>query len=374
MRCFVFLFVTVLSLTDASGDFVDVLRVPNGGIQPQAEIDDKGVLHLVYFLGDSKGGDLYYVTQVLGDTTFSEPVQVNTVPSSVIAIGTVRGAQMALGRHGRVHVAWMGSVIANGGTHDHLPMFYTHLDSAGTGFVRQRNVIQSAYGLDGGGSVAADTLGNVYVAWHAGHDEASRQVWMVHSKDGGQTFSNEKPVWEKKTGACGCCGMRVFAHPSGTVYVMYRSAQELIHRDMYILQSTDFGQSFEGVKAHEWQANQCPMSTSDMFTNGKETWSTWETQGRVFFSRVDNLGDLEAVGAIEQTRKQKHPALAKNAEGLTTLAWLSGSGWQKGGTLWFQIFDLKNQPHGSPMEVGPSPVWNRPAVVVAPDDHFVLIY
>jgi DNA-binding beta-propeller fold protein YncE len=43
-------------------------------------------------------------------------------------------------------------------------MLYARLDDAGTAFEPQRNLIQVAAGLDGGGSVAADQAGNVYVA------------------------------------------------------------------------------------------------------------------------------------------------------------------------------------------------------------------
>ena len=48
-------------------------------------------------------------------------------------------------------------------------MIYTRSDGAG-GFESQRNITRSETSLDGGGSVAADDMGNVYVAWHAGHD------------------------------------------------------------------------------------------------------------------------------------------------------------------------------------------------------------
>jgi hypothetical protein len=39
---------------------VALLRVPNGGIQPQAVVDAKGTLHLIYFKGDdASAGDLF---------------------------------------------------------------------------------------------------------------------------------------------------------------------------------------------------------------------------------------------------------------------------------------------------------------------------
>lgn len=40
---------------------VSIVRVPNGGIQPQAVRDGAGTLHLLYYAGDPMLGDLFYV-------------------------------------------------------------------------------------------------------------------------------------------------------------------------------------------------------------------------------------------------------------------------------------------------------------------------
>jgi hypothetical protein len=41
---------------------VTLLRTPHGDIRPQAVLDAKGTLHLIYFKGDNAGaGDLFYV-------------------------------------------------------------------------------------------------------------------------------------------------------------------------------------------------------------------------------------------------------------------------------------------------------------------------
>ena len=85
---------------------VSLIRVPNGGIQPQVEVRD-GVVHLVYFTGEPGHGDLYYVRSRDYGRTFSAPMRVNS-PHSAIAVGAIRGAQLAIGRNGRVHVAWNG--------------------------------------------------------------------------------------------------------------------------------------------------------------------------------------------------------------------------------------------------------------------------
>ena len=89
-----------------------LIRVPQGGIQPQAIVDDKGVIHLVYFNGEPRQGDLFYVRSTDGGATFSPPLRVNSQAGSAIAAGTIRGGQIALGENGRVHVAWNGSKIA----------------------------------------------------------------------------------------------------------------------------------------------------------------------------------------------------------------------------------------------------------------------
>src|SRR5216117_2784059 len=93
-----------ISLSAADSDPVTLLRTPDGGIQPQAAVDSKGVVHLIYYKGESGGGDIFYVRQQPGQETFSKPIQVNSQPKSAMAAGTIRGAQLAVGKNGRVHV------------------------------------------------------------------------------------------------------------------------------------------------------------------------------------------------------------------------------------------------------------------------------
>src|SRR5204863_2287972 len=100
---------------------------------------------------------------------FSKPIRVNSQAGSAIAIGNIRGAHLALGRNGRTHVAWMGgsgSVKAKIEGEETTPMVYTRLADDGKSFEPERNVLTFTGRLDGGGTVAADAKGNVYVAWH----------------------------------------------------------------------------------------------------------------------------------------------------------------------------------------------------------------
>src|SRR5438093_5814344 len=101
-------FLLLLCISSDGADHVHLLRTPDGGVQPQAAADGKGVVHLIYFKGDPKGGDIFYVRREPGENEFSKPLPVNTQLHTAMALGTIRGAQLAVGKNGRVHVAWDG--------------------------------------------------------------------------------------------------------------------------------------------------------------------------------------------------------------------------------------------------------------------------
>ncbi|HZU35039.1 MAG TPA: sialidase family protein, partial [Gemmataceae bacterium] len=278
---------------------VVLTRTPNGGIQPQAVMSADGTLHLIYFKGKPGAGDLYYVHRPAGQGSFTQPIRVNSQPGSAVAIGTIRGGQIALGRGGHVFVVWNGSSKAQPRDPENaFPVLYTRLNQAKTAFEPQRNLMRKTTGLDGGATIAADQDGHVYIAWH-GLDqhgpkgEEHRRVWVARSDDDGKTWTDETAVSPAITGACGCCGMRAGVDRHGNVYLLYRSAREEVHRDMYLLVSRDHGHTFEARKLQPWQINGCPMS-SEAFVEGPDGVSVaWETDGQVYASVIDEKkGDV----------------------------------------------------------------------------------
>jgi hypothetical protein len=355
-------------------------RVPEGGIQPQVGLDEKGVLHLAYFSGDPHHGDLFYTRSKDGGATFSSPLPVNR-GGSAIAAGTIRGAQLALGRAGRVHVAWNGSNNAGPLNPDSgkpgAPMLYTRLTTSGDSFEPERNLMHRSFGLDGGGSIAADNKGNVYVAWHgigdsegraAGKDgEARRRVWLTRSENDGKTFSPEAKAWAKETGACSCCGMKILAGQSGEVFALYRSATESVHRDVYLLSSNDGGKMFQGKLLHKWNVNACPMSSMDLAQNAQVVVAAWETAGQVYWARIAGGSTLEPVAAPGQATGRKHPRVALNERREMLLLWTEGTGWQKGGSFAYQRYDRTGQPVGETKRVPGIPAWSFAAAAATPD-------
>jgi hypothetical protein len=226
---------------------VTLMRVPNGGIQPQALMDPKGTLHLIYFQGTkANAGDLFYVRREAGSERFSEPIRINSQPGTACAMGSVRGGQIALGKAGRLHVVWNG-----------VGTDYARLNDEGTAFETQRNLMRQTYIPDGGGTVAADDAGNVYVIWHGQRQgvqgEDKRQIWVARSSDDGRTFSLESAAWMEATGVCPCCSTRAMTDHKGIVYLLYRSATAQVNRDIYLLASQDRGQSFHESLVHKWK-------------------------------------------------------------------------------------------------------------------------
>jgi len=362
---------------------VKVLKTPHGGIQPQAVVDPRGRLHLIYFTGDPGKGDLFYVLRGPDQERFSDPIRVNSQPGSVVALGTIRGGQLAVGNRGRVHVAWNGSGTAlPKNPANRNPMLYARLYDAGKAFEPQRNLMQTSDVLDGGGTVAVDEVGNVYVAWHAlrrggERGEGERQVWVVHSANDGKTFGPETAANPGPTGACACCGMRAFADGKGTAYLLYRAATKGIHRDMYLLSSVDQGKHFDSMLLHPWTIDACPMSSAAFAEGPGGVFAAWETNGQVYFARVEpnspREGDVFAAPGNGQGRK--HPALAANARGEVILVWTEGIGWQRGGALAWQVYDKTGQPTGERGRLaGAIPAWGLASVVADKSGTFTIIY
>jgi hypothetical protein len=377
------LLASVLALstsTDAASEQVQLVSTPDSGIQPQAVMDSQGVLHLIYFKGEAKAGDIFYVRQKPDNDAFSRPLRVNSQPASAIAVGTIRGAQLAIGRNGRMHVAWNGTKRRPNATYPGVPMWYTRLNDAGTAFEPQRDLITSAGGLDGGGSVAADEQGNVYVTWHgsapdSAAGEASRAVFVARSTDGGRTFAREKQANPKPTGACGCCGMRAFADRAGNLIVLYRAASGMVIRDEVLLVSRDRGDTFEIINSHPWNVASCPMSSASLSGTAAGTIAAWETAGQVYFTAVNAKGfNIGNITSPPGAGKRKHPVTAASGKGELLVAWTEGTGWQKGGAVAWQLFDASGKPTDAKGRSEGVAVWSLVSAVAREDGSFVILY
>ena len=319
---------------------VTVVPTLNGGIQPQATTDAKGRIHLLYYSGDARSGDLDYVMSSDDAKTWSKPIRVNSTPGSAVAAGTIRGGQIAVSPNGAVHVVWLGTTKP-------MSLCYSRMPVSAKAFESQRAMEDGTVHMDGGASVAADDK-NVHIVWHAAakesDGEADRQVWVRSSKNSGKSFAKLTAV-SSSLGACSCCSLKAAMDGDG-VRVLFRSAVEGMDRD--VIETGAQGVALaEATVRDRWKVHMCPMSSFAMAGD----WAAWET-----------MGVVKVNGAALPGRSAKHPSLARSGD-TVLCAYVLGSGWQKGGTLGWCLLDKRGTILVSNLDAGPIPVWSLASAV-----------
>ena len=191
------------------------------------------------------------------------------------------------------------------------------------------------------------------MTWHARSQqdgkplegEGNRRVRLARSHDDGSSFEAEIPISPGELGACGCCGMGAIADAEGNLYLLYRTAREITHRDMFLLISRDQGQTFQAVDLHPWEIAACPMSTVSLAIANGRVLLSWETQGQIYFTEINR--HTMTVGSRVQVPGEgghrKHPSITANATGQMLVAWAEGTGWKRGGSFAWQIFDERGK-------------------------------
>jgi hypothetical protein len=370
----------LLASLSARSAEVQIERLPTGAMQPQAVVDAAGDAHLIWLRGEPKACDVFYQKQPGGPTNgAAAPLRANSQPGSAIAAGTIRGAQLALGRGGRVHVVWNGSSTAEPKPTEGVPFLYSRMNERGDAFEPQRNLSGQTAQLDGGGGIVTDGDGRVFAFWHASPNETStgekeRRVFLAVSEDDGQTFTPERAI-SPANGTCGCCALRAATDANGNLLVLYRSAAEIAQRDMHLLVSRDHGDTFTEAMSDPWPVGQCPMSTASFVSGAPGLYAAWESKGQVFGSFASpDLKAFSARVAWARARGSKHPALAVNRLGEAVVAWADGTGWQKGGSVSWRTLDPAGRPTDETTTVAGLPVWSFPAVFARLDGRFVVVF
>lgn len=366
------LLASLLLTSLATAAEVALERVPEDGVQPQIATTRDGTLHLVYLKGDPRGCDVRYASKKAGASAWSTPRTVNSSPGSAVAAGTIRGAQIAVGKDDSLHVVWNGP-----GNHKrNIPasLLYSRSLNGGMGFEPQRDLRADTQALDGGASIAASAKGEVFVVWHgapAGAEpgEINRRVYILKSFDNGKTFVGPKIANADDPGVCACCSLKAFVTPGGELFTLYRAARDKAQRDVVLMTSRDGGVTFQHRDVGRWAINACPMSSFSAISDGQHTRGAWEAEGKVFTALLDAKSDALAVS----DDKSRHPSIAVNTKGETLIAWSVGTGWQKGGSLAWQVLDASGQPTAQRGNQSGVPVWDF-AATYAEGDRFVILY
>ena len=370
--------------TRLRGEEVRPERVPEGGLQPDARVDAQGRVRLVYLSGDPQAADIHYVSRGPGRGEWSRPQTVNSQAGAAVALGTVRGARVALGGGGILHVVWNGSSKLPPTASGSAPLLYARSKSEGEGFEPQRAVGGMTRHLDGGAAVAADGRGAVWVVWHAalptpppeGDDETRRAVFLAVSRDEGRTFDPPRRIDPPGMGVCACCALDVGFGPDGSGWVLVRGAAGKSQRGMRLLRARAGSLEFEAGTLDAWELNQCPLSTTRLGWAGGSALTVWLSEGRI---RLGRPGAADLVRAVSEAgRKANHPVLVPLEETDSVLvAWTEGTGWQRGGELAWRTVGLKSSSstRDSPVQRLPGvPVWGSVAAWRESDGSVTVLY
>lgn len=365
---------TFLLSVSAHGQVI-LMKAPDDALQPKALVDTTGTTHLISYKGDARGGDLFYATQPNGWGKFRSAKRINSKQGSAIAAGTIRGGQFALGKAEMVHVVWNGSPAREG---DRPPLFYTRSKADGSGFEPQQ-AMSGDWIMDGGGAVAADPAGNVYVFYHGGKGmgEGERRVLVRVSHDSGASFEGERIISPEGLGVCGCCAMQAFADTNGRLFVIYRTAADGgRNRDIATMFSSDQGKTWRHEIASRWAIAGCPMSSMSIAEAGRAIIMGWEKEGQIYIGAWDDkAGKLGAISAMPGPPSgRKHPVITSDAGNHVLVAWTEGTGWNKGGGVAWQMLDQSLRPTGESGREAGVPLWSFVSAVPLRDGGFTILH
>ena len=329
----------------AAGPKVAFEKTPHGGIQPQAIIDARGTLHLLYYKGKPREGDLYYVSRTKGERSFSAPLKVNNIAGSACCIGSIFRARMAIDRDGFVHVLWNGSFGfvkkqwekkgKQRTPEEFTYLFYARLADDRKSFRQQVNLNRNTYGLDGNGSITVDRNGVIRVFWHAKiKGRPDRMAFMVQSTNRGKSFSMEKTITRSPLGVCECCTLEAFSSSSGKTFVAYRTAEKT-GRDTVIFSAEKHDNAFKEIHRHSWKTFTCPASTFAFAEDAQRIYAAWETKGHIYTK--DLLSSAESIKVSSSKNNCKYPSIAINSKGDRLTTWSTNTGWGKGGYIQYKL-------------------------------------
>lgn len=277
------------------------------GIHPAVATDPTGGVHIVY----GNGQTLRYATLSAAGEPAGAPVLVDSLPG--LFVGASRGPQIAANSQSVVITAIdkMGNVLA-------------YVLDRSTGGWQKRIPVTDVPEVAKEGFIALTTgPGNTYNAvWLDLRGNQRNKLVGARSVDGGRSWSANRVLYESPSGTvCQCCQVSM-VHQGQQVSIMFRNFLNGA-RDMYILPSTDGGQTFgKALKLGQgtWPLDACPMDGGGLFVDRTGRLSTvWRRNDTLFTARPGQREREIGIG--------KNPKLVSTATG----DWVV---FQRGGQIW----------------------------------------
>jgi hypothetical protein len=328
--------------TLAAGDFSAPVTIAEGATHDADVTIDRatGRVYISWALDKPKpkGGnftpqDAWIAYSDDGGKTFSKPVRANHDLGTVNAGFNTQTRIVATGEN-RLFATWplmnddMSKMNAMG----------TLSTDGGKTFAREQPVSASDGAKTSEMYHAVATYGqNVYVGYLDFRDDISPKmptgVNLVHSADGGETFSKSM---RGEVSSCGCCDNGLAVDSKGTVYFGYRNMDAVSKntqiRDTTVIRSYDQGATWsDPVKLgnDNWVFNGCPESGPELAVDSKDRlhavyWTGKPGRPGVYYTRSDDGGVTfpkpKAI-AVDKFYPPPYVDLAVENDGTAWIVW-----------------------------------------------------
>lgn len=364
----------LLSLTTAHAVPPGVVRLPSEALVPDAALDSRGVLHVVYGTTDKQA---FYAQSTDNGATFGPRRRLNTDLGVTTTMGE-RGPKLALGAEGEIHVVWQDlwkpgvQVFAR----------YTRSLDGGRTFAAPQ-AVSPMPGIDGT-TLAADAQGHVAVFWHVMEQPKpveKQATWLYgrSSADHGATFGPAaRPLINGLSGAaCSMCLMR--AHiADGQVYLCFRSAADNI-RDFWVLRAHVGENAFSPVRVNEdrWEIDFCPMCGPEMTADPDGGWLVaFMSRNRVYWSAAPRAVTAFAghFATPHPEADEIYPCAVRNRRGEVLLVWQVGPmAVDRTATVKWALYSADGRPTGEAGVLGQTTSGTKATAFVGKDDRFYVL-
>ncbi|WP_461146897.1 sialidase family protein [Spirosoma pulveris] len=276
------------------------------GIHPSVAMDQNSTAHIVY----GQGEVLYYTTFRTGEQA-GTTVKVDSLPG--LHLGASRGPQIASTAQSVVITAL-----------DKAGNIWAYAQRRDTGKWQKRIRVNDVPDIAKEGFVAVTAGPNdtYNAAWLDLRDNKRNKLVGARSTDGGRTWSANTILYQSPDGTiCECCQVSAVSQGKHVAF-MFRNFVNG-SRDMYLLQSTNGGQSFgkaEKLGEGTWTLNACPMDGGGLSIGPDGKISTvWRRADKLFTAQPGQPEVERATG--------KNPKIASTKKGDYIV-------FQQAGQLW----------------------------------------
>lgn len=266
-----------LGFTEKKANHGNNFIIGNGQM-PNLVKDRDNIFHLVFGTGDS----IMYSYSSDQAMSFSPPSLIAVLPK--LAASHTRGPQVAASNKGITVIACnsLGDIFSyfKAGTESWLQT--SRVNDMDT--VAKENLI--ALSADGE---------NAFAVWLDVRANRQNKIYGAKSMDGGKTWAKNRMIYiSPDTTVCECCKPSVIVYGKN-IYVMFRNWMKG-NRDMYLIQSQDGGNTFGEAKKlgnGNWKLNGCPMDGGALTINKKgEIQTAWRREGKVY-SAIPGMPEIE---------------------------------------------------------------------------------